>query len=141
MADWYVSSVAYAAISAWAASTAYTVGQIVRPVSVPSNFALRHAFRCTTAGTSGGSEPSWSSAGANNATIASGGATFTNVSGQSTYGWSAAAGALYSMGAATVGTRFVAGDRAFVSSDHSELHSSGVNFNMVNSSNYGLFQA
>lgn len=38
----------------WQAATAYTLGQMVRPVA--SNGRV---FECTTAGTSGGSEPTW----------------------------------------------------------------------------------
>ena len=40
---------------AWAATTAYTVGKTVRPIS-PNG----EAYRCIVAGTSGGSEPVWS---------------------------------------------------------------------------------
>jgi hypothetical protein len=75
------------------------------------------AFRCTTAGTAG-AEPTWPSA--NNATVTTGGATFTNVSGQSTYGWSAAAGNLWCLSWGAPNPRAAAGDRFFLSSDHSE---------------------
>lgn len=113
-----MSSAAYAAIPAWAASTAYTVGQIVRPTAAA--FAAQYPQRCTTAGTSAASEPSWSLT--NNATTVSGGATFTNVGGQSAYGWGAAMGTLYSASNAAAANRVLAanGDRIFVSSDHSE---------------------
>jgi hypothetical protein len=122
MADWYVSSVAYTAIPQWQASTAYTVGQIIRPVTplLSGTIPLLWTYRCTVAGTSGASEPNWASAGNNNSTLTSGGATFTNVAGQSTYGWSAAAGSLYSLSTNPGYNRIVVGDRAFVSSDHSE---------------------
>lgn len=117
MADWYVSSVNYAALAAWAASTPYTVGQIIKPLTVPANTA--YVYRCTVAGTSGSSEPAWTGASGNNSTITSGGATFQNVTGQSTYGWAAAAGTLYTM-SGSVGSRIANGDRAFIGSDHSE---------------------
>lgn len=42
-------------ISAWAAATAYSLGDVVRDTS--GNETLY--FHCTTAGTSGGAEPSW----------------------------------------------------------------------------------
>lgn len=117
MADWYISSAAWALIAQFAASTAYTVGQIVRPLTAPAA-SSQYAFRCTTAGTSS-TEPTWPAA--NNATVTTGGATFTNVSGQSTYGWSAAAGNLYSMASSAAGSnRVMVGDRAFLSSDHLE---------------------
>lgn len=38
----------------WKASTAYVVGQVVHPVTLNGYF-----YKCTTAGTSGGSEPTW----------------------------------------------------------------------------------
>lgn len=121
MADWYVSSVAWTAIAQFAASTAYSIGQIVRPLTTPA-FANQFAFRCTTAGTSG-AEPAWP--GNNTATVTTGGATFTNVSGQSTYGWSAAAGNLWCMGnSAPSNGRLNPGDRAFLSSDHTETTTS-----------------
>jgi len=44
------------AYSAWASSSAYAVGDIVR-ASAPQASGL--VFRCTTAGTSAGSEPAW----------------------------------------------------------------------------------
>jgi hypothetical protein len=121
VADWYVSSAAWTAIAQFAASTAYTVGQIVRPLTAPA-FTAQWAFRCTTAGTSG-AEPSWASAATNNATVTTGGATFTNVSGQSTYGWSAAAGNLFEMTFSAPSGRLAVGDRVFISSDHSETSS------------------
>lgn len=116
MSDWYVSSVAYAAVPAWQANTAYTVGQIVRPVAAA--FDRRYPQRCTTAGTSAASEPAWSLG--NNQTTVSGAATFTCVGGQSAYGWGAAAGTLYSLSFNSPQNRPVAGDRVFVSSDHFE---------------------
>lgn len=114
MADWYVSSAVYASIPAFQISHAYSVGDFIVPTAPASK--AKWVFRCTTAGTSAASEPSWTTA--NNGTTTSGGATFTHVTGQSTYGWSAAAGDLASI----IGnaSRFVAGDRCFVSSDHVE---------------------
>lgn len=138
MADWYVSSAAYAAVPVWAASTAYTVGQLVKPTAPASG--REYVWRCTTAGTSGGTEPAWSGAYANNLTIASGTAVFTNVTGQSTYGWSAAAGTLYSIANGN-SNRPVAGDRVFLSSDHSESWSAGAVFGFnASTAAFGLIQ-
>jgi hypothetical protein len=124
MADWYVSSVAYSAIPLWAASTAYTVGQIVRPITPSNSGGINNictfAFRCTTAGTSGATEPNWGLATGDGSTVASGGATFTNVAGRSAHGWGAAAGSLYAISTNTGLNRPVPGDRVFMSSDHSE---------------------
>jgi hypothetical protein len=116
MPDYYVSSAAYAAIAAFVPSVAYTVGQIVKPTA-PA-LKAQWAFRCTTAGTAG-TEPAWPTG--NNATITTGGATFTNVTGQSTYGWGAAAGDMPTL----LLTRFAGGDRLFVSSDHAETQTTG----------------
>lgn len=113
MADWYVSSAVYVGLTKWAASTAYTVGQLIKPLTTPA-FGLEHVFRCTTAGTSSGTEPSWPTT--NNSTVTNGTAVFTNVTGQSAYGWSAAAGTLWLI----TGSRVVVGDRVFLSSDHVE---------------------
>lgn len=44
------------AYSAWAASTSYSVGDIVRATTLQATGLV---FRCTTAGTSGSSEPAW----------------------------------------------------------------------------------
>src|SRR5262245_45167605 len=116
MADWYVSSVVHAANPLWAASTAYTVGQLVRPTSPdPRN---QQVHKCTVAGTSGATEPGWAIGNAQNTT--SGTATFQNVSGQSVGGWGTAAGTL--MALVYVSNRFAVGDRVFVSSDHVELY-------------------
>ncbi|HEY2419618.1 MAG TPA: hypothetical protein VGH84_17005, partial [Steroidobacteraceae bacterium] len=115
MADYYVSSAAWAAIAQFAASGVYTVGNIVRPLTAPAQ-GHEYAFRCTTAGTAS-TEPVWPAA--NNATITTGGATFTNVSGQAAYGWSAAAGTLWAIAVAN-SSRPAVGDRVFLSSDHSE---------------------
>lgn len=136
MADWYVSSANYAAVPAWAASTAYTVGQFIKPVTVPANTA--YVYRCTTAGTSGGTEPaSWSTA--NNSTTASGTAVFTNVTGQSAYGWSAAAGTLYAI-AVAIGNRLASSDRVFIGSDHSETNLASNPVYAFASQNYTLVQ-
>src|SRR5262245_41147555 len=113
MADWYVSSAAYGAIPTWAASTAYKVGQIIRPTA--PTIGLQLPQRCTTAGTTAGTEASWSNT--NNATTTQGSAVFTCVAGQSTYGWSAAAGNMLSIGIFASVARTTGGDRVFVSSD------------------------
>ena len=63
----------------WAASTAYSVGQYVIPVT---QFAARtgptgRVFKCTTAGASSGSEPTWPTTAGG--TVVDGGATWTEV--------------------------------------------------------------
>jgi hypothetical protein len=136
MADWYASSIAYAALTQFAASHAYSVGDIVRPLTAPA-LGRAHAFRCTTAGTSS-TEPTWPTG--NNSTVTTGGATFTNVTGQSTYNWSAPAGDVYSITAGGSSNRAVVGDRVFLSSDHSENLSGNLQWTFGTAEAYGLIQ-
>jgi hypothetical protein len=121
VANWYVSSVAYAAISAWAATTAYTVGQIVRPTAAAA--AKKIAYRCTTAGTSGGSEPTWGLVFGG--TTTSGGAVFTAINGD-TYGWAGAAGDLKTVFNDNTSSFAALGDKVFLSSDHNESTAAAV---------------
>ncbi len=112
MADWYVSSVLHAAVAQFAVSTAYTVGQLIRQLAAPT-VGNERVFRCTTAGTTAGSEPAWNlGAGA---TTTSGTAVFTEVTANATYNWSAPAARLK-----LAQTRAVAGDRVFLAHDHAE---------------------
>ncbi len=130
MADWYVSSTAYAAIPVFAANHAYSVGDIIRPTSPSAN--QQYPFRCTTAGTSGASEPTWS--GGNNSTTTSGTAVFTNIGGQSAYAWSAACGSLASL-TYYASKNIAVGDRVFVSHDHVETNAA-TNYWMVTTTSF-----
>ncbi len=58
MANYYVSSAAYSAITQWAATTVYSLGQYRRQLTAPA-FGSERVFKVTTAGTSGGTEPTW----------------------------------------------------------------------------------
>ena len=92
------------------------MGDIVRQLAAPTAGNQR-AFRCATAGTSGGSEPSWTltKGGTTNA----GTAVFTEVTGNSTYGWNAASAGLRLV--ASTATAWAAdGDNIYVASDHNE---------------------
>lgn len=129
---------AWTAIPQFAATTGYTVGQIVRPLTAPV-FLQQYAFRCTVAGTSG-AEPTWSTAQNNNQTVTTGGVTFTNVTGQSTYGWSAAAGNIYCLSNAAGSARIAAGDRAFLSSDHAETNATSNSTYRFGSASYAVVQ-
>jgi len=138
VADWYVSSAVFATRTAWQATHAYVVGDLVKATAPATG--KEYVWRCTTAGTSASGEPTWSTAYGNNQTKTDGGVTWTNVTGQSTYGWSAAAGTIFSIGTAN-SNRPAAGDRVFVSSDHSESFSGvtvTIGFGGVNA--YGLIQ-
>ena len=83
-------------------------------------------MRVTVAGTSAASEPTWPTS--NNGTVVSGGVTFVNTTGQSAYGWSAAAGDIPTLLGAVGTNRFQGGDRMFVSSDHSETQTTSTTF-------------
>src|SRR5262245_12672372 len=54
----YVGSVQWTAVTSWAASTAYTVGQLRKQLAAPAAGSER-VFVCRVAGTSGGTEPTW----------------------------------------------------------------------------------
>ncbi len=117
MASWYVGSVQYAAVAQFAISTVYSVGNIVRQLATPAVGSER-CFRCTTAGTSAGSEPSWNLT--KGATTTSGTATFTEVTGNSTYNWAAPAARLLLM----FNTFAAAGDTIYVAQNHAETQAS-----------------
>ena len=112
MADYYVSLPAWTALPTWAANTAYTVGQIIRSPSAQTFSVAQH---CTTAGTSGAIEPTWTYD--NDGTTTDGTAVFTANSGLSVDGWNAPCGDLTTLNyVANVN----AGDRVFLSSDHTD---------------------
>lgn len=108
--DWYVSSTNWATLAQFQTTHAYSVGDVIRPLSPSAT--TQFALKCTTAGTSGSTQPTWSSTSTTNA----GTAVFTNVTGQA---WSTPAGTLATITWQT-SLNIAAGDRVFVSSDHSE---------------------
>jgi hypothetical protein len=124
MADWYISSVAYNAIPAWAASTTYAVGAIRRQLAPPA-INNERCFRVSaiTTGISGATEPAWVLT--NNSTTTDGGVTWTECSGQNnhqhdngvTNTWTAPAKTIRCLENKGVAN----GDRIFFSSDHAEL--------------------
>jgi len=114
MANWYCGSVQWTAVTAWAATTAYVVGDLRRQLAAPA-VGNERVFRCTTAGTSGGTEPAWNLN--NNATTNDGSAVWTNVTGQETYNWAAP---FARVAAASAGTGAANGDTFFVAHDHAE---------------------
>ena len=117
MAIYYVGSENWTAITPWAATTAYSIGDIRRQLGAVTNSSAR-AFRCTTAGTSGGAEPSWNLG--DGATTADGTVVWTEVTGDEAYGWTAAHATLE-----TAQARFIAGDIAYVANTHNETNATG----------------
>ncbi len=82
MANWYCASDKWTAMTPWAALTAYSVGDLRRQLAAPTAGQER-AFRCTTAGTSGAAEPTWTITKAG--TTNDGTAVWTEVTGDETY--------------------------------------------------------
>jgi hypothetical protein len=58
VANYYVNSVAYAAVAQWAAGHGFAAGSIVRQLATPA-LGSERCFRTAAGGTSGGSEPAW----------------------------------------------------------------------------------
>ncbi|MFA9204851.1 MAG: hypothetical protein ACEQSH_00185 [Bacteroidia bacterium] len=122
MANFYVSSVAYAAVTQWAALTAYTLGQIRRQLGAVTAGNER-CFRCSTAGTSGAAEPTWVLTAS--ATTTDGTAVWTECTAQETYqaagNWTAPAANYEVIGVNSGGRASLNGtDTVFIASNHSE---------------------
>ena len=98
MAVWYVSSAKYATVTARANSTAYVVGDIRRQGPATPTVGQERVFRCTTAGTSSATEPTVANYVGSNTTrggtVTDGTVTWTEITGNSTYGWTAPHGTL-----------------------------------------------
>ena len=124
MANIYCSSVAYTAVAQFAVSTAYTVGQIVRQLAAPT-VGNERCFRCTTAGTSAGTEAAWNLS--KSATTTQGTAVFTEVTGVETYqapgAWAAPHARLQTAGASGW---MAAGDTIYVAHNHAETQGASV---------------
>lgn len=129
MANWYVSSVGYAAVTQFAISTAYTVGNIVRQLAAPAAGSER-CFRCTTAGTSGGAEAAWTLT--KGGTTNQGTAVFTEITGDENYQgttWAAPHARLRNV--MTTGGWTAAGDTIFVSADHADTEAAAVTLSLT----------
>lgn len=136
MANLYVSSVKYAALTAWAAGTVFTLGQYVRQLATPAVNSER-VFKATSisgTGTSGAAEPSWNlTAGAT--TTDNAGANqiiWTEVTGkeseQVSGTWKAPAARL----AAMPSGRIASNDAIYVSNTHAETQTTALTVSPVN---------
>ncbi len=114
---WYVDSVKYTAVTQWAAGATVTAGAIRRQLAAPA-IGNERCFVVTTGGVTGGSEPSWNLGVA--ATTNDNGVIWTECTGSSTYGWSAA-GARYA-NILTPGLWTAAGDEVWMGSTHAESY-------------------
>lgn len=118
MAAWFCGSVQWAAVTQWAAATAYSVGDLRRQLATPT-VGNERVWRCTTAGTSGGTEPSWTLT--KGSTTADNTVVWTEVTGNSTYGWAAAHARVENLN-----SWLAAGDDAYVSNNHSQTRAASV---------------
>jgi len=122
MANWYCGSNKYDLVASWQPNTEYAVGALVKQATQPSDWVNRRVFRCTQAGTSGSSEPSWNLAKAsttNDNTV-----VWQEVTGNSAYGWSAA-GPTLRLFLAGGSSWAAAGDTVYVNAGHDEYYGSG----------------
>lgn len=120
MANVAVSSAKHSAIVQWVALTAYSVGNIRRQLAAPAAGSER-AFRCTTAGTSGATEPLWTlTAGS---TTADGTVVWTEETGLNANGWNAAHARLRN--ALATGWS-AAGDSIYCGSTHSDTEAANI---------------
>lgn len=122
MANWFVSSVGWTAVTQWAASTAYSVGDIRRQTA-PTGTNHR-VFRCTTAGTSGGSEPTWNLT--KGSTTNDNTAVWTEITGNSTYNTTSFAAPHAWLQHAAGSSWAAAGDTIYVDDDHAETQAASV---------------
>lgn len=120
MANWFLGSAQWTAVTAWAASTAYIVGDLRRQLATPT-VGNERVWRCTTAGTSGGAEPAWNLT--KGSTTNDNTAVWTEVTGNNTYSWSAAHAR---MSTAASWMASGGGDICFVSDNHAETQSTGL---------------
>ncbi|MDO8683963.1 MAG: hypothetical protein Q7N50_10835 [Armatimonadota bacterium] len=126
MAAWYVNfgdgaTTGYYAVAQWAALTAYNIGDLRRQLAAPAVGSER-VWRCTTAGTSLAAEPSWTlTAGSTTTEVA--GPVWTEVTGNSTYNWTAPHARLANALASGWGA---AGDTFYIASIHAETQGSAM---------------
>lgn len=131
MADWYVSSAAWAGVSAFVPSATYALNNFVKATAPAQNAEHVFIVSAITTGVAGSTEPTWPTT--NNGTVTSGGVTFKCVTGQSTYGWSAAGARIGTLNGGSGTARIAAGDRVFISSDHSETSTISTTLSLLNS--------
>lgn len=129
MANIYVSSVGYTAVTPWSAGLVATTsanggrGTYIRQTSPALN--AERVFRCTTAGTAGGTEPTWVLT--KNATTTDGGIVWTECTGQEadqiSGSWNAPHARLAN---ATAATWSVAGDIYYLAHNHAETQATNL---------------
>lgn len=128
MANWYCSSVGWTAVTAWAALTAYNVGDLRRQLAAPS-VGNERVFRCTTGGTSAAAEPAWTltkgattteNVGTTNVPV------WTEVTGNETYNATTFAAPHARLQTAMKSGWPAAGDTIFVDASHAETQAASM---------------
>ena len=128
MANWYCSSVDYAAVAAYQTAHGYAAGAIVRPTAPALN--NERCYRTTAGGTSGGAEPAWVLT-KGGTTTDSGGVAWVEVTGNETWQAPGAWAAPHArMANACVTAWQAAGDTVFVAANHAETQSSSISFSI-----------
>lgn len=125
MADWYCSSTAYAAVAAWSAGLTATTGMLRRQLATPT-VGNERVWRCTTPGTTGGAEPTWTLTKAS--TTNDNGVVWTECTGDAAHQHDNGVTNSWTAPHARIETMLlweVAGDRGFVSSDHTQTSATG----------------
>lgn len=131
MANWFCSSVGWTNVTAWAASTAYSVGDIRRQAGSVT-VGLERVFRCTTAGTSGAAESSITGSWGTNwlttsvtkgATCTDNTAVWTEITGSATYNTTSFAAPFARLQTPLTSSWAAAGDTVYVASNHAETAS------------------
>ena len=116
MANWYVSSVAYAALSAWSASATLSFGDVRKPTAPATGSERVYRVSSITTGITGGTEPTWPLNA--NQTVVDGGVTWTECTGQDPTYPSPHVDVIYTQ---TNGRASISGDDwTFVDSAHTE---------------------
>lgn len=121
MATWYGSSVAYTAVTQWAALTTLAVGAIRRQLAAPAVNSER-CFRVSaiTTGITGAAEPTWTLTKAGTTTDS--GVTWTECTGNSAQNTAAAMSAPFAR--VTTALSFaLTGDTVFFANNHAETQS------------------
>ncbi len=119
MANWYVSSVAYAALTAWSAGATLSVGNFRKPTAPAAGSERVYRVSSITTGITAGTEPTWPLNA--NQTVVDGGVTWTECTGQEAYAPTAAAPHVDVIFTQTNGRGATDGtDWVFVDSAHTE---------------------
>lgn len=124
--NYYVSSTAWAAVTPWAAGATVALGVYRRQLATPA-VGNERVFKCTTAGTTGGTEPSWSLG--DNATTTDNTAHWTQVGGheseQSAGVWNAPLASIFAVQSNISGGGSIAVN-VFCTDDHVETWGSSI---------------